>query len=170
MSGRHAATPLRPGAILARAAELLLLWTHGELWRSLAALAALANHTVSGDPARVVDFGLDLLPSHLFYDIGYSNPQHADWQGMLSRFIVDGELDLIRLVNVEAMIFRLPSIVTGGASSGHDIVLNLDGDERLRASSETTCGGVVHILDGNNSDGELAGQGLSEIGQVDRVI
>lgn len=167
MSARHAAAALRPGAILARAAELLLLWTHGELWRSL---AALANHTISGDPTRVVDFGLDLLPSHLFYDIGNPDPQHADWQGMLSRFIVDGKLDLVRLVNVEAMIFGLPSIVTGGAGSGHDIVLNFDRDECLRASSETTCGGMVHILDGNNSDGELAGQGLSEIGQVDRVI
>ena len=58
-----------------RRRELRILRAHGELRRARARVGA---HPIRRYPPGGVDLGLDPLPSKLFGDVGYPDPQHPD--------------------------------------------------------------------------------------------
>lgn len=152
---------------------LLLLWRdHRELGRgnSSRSRSRAPLHPIGRYPARAVGLRLDPLSAHLFSDVGYSDPQQSDGEGMLARLIVNRKLELVGLVDLDVVIFRLPSVVARCSRPGDDVILDLDGNERLGAPCKPARGGVVDILNGEDPNHEVAGEGLAQVRRVDRVV
>ena len=89
---------------------------------------------------------------------------------MLARFIVDCQLDFVRLVHFDGMIFGFPAVITGCASSGNDGIFNLDRYKSFGATGEASSSGMVNVLECHDSDGELTAQRLAEVWHVDRIV
>lgn len=142
---------------------------HVELGRRGAGGGA-ARHPVRRNPARATDLGLDLLSSHFLDDVGDAHPQQSDRQGVVARLVVDGQLDLVGLVDVDVVVLGVPSIGPGALGTSDDVVFDLDGDEGVGAPGEAAGGGVVDILHGLDADRQLSGEGLPHVGRVDTVI
>lgn len=140
-----------------------LLRTRGELtWRRA--------HSVGGDPAGAVDLGFNPLPSHLLGNVGYSDPQHGNGNGVFARPVIDSKLDLVCLVDVDMELLSIPAVVARGSRACNDIVLDLDGDVGFGTAAEAAGRSVVDILDAGNTDGQLASERLAQVGHIDRVI
>lgn len=125
-------------------------WAHWEL-----RARSRAAHSVSGHPAGAVHLGLNPLATHLLDDIGYPDPQHSDGHGVLGGLVVDGKLNLVGLVNINVVIFSFPTVISRRSCSGHDSVLDLNGNESFWASSKSPGSGVIHILDSHDTNGKL---------------
>ena len=89
---------------------------------------------------------------------------------MLAGLVVDGEFELVGLVDLDAVVFRLPPVVPRRSRPGDEVILDLDSDERFGAPREPAGGGVVDVLYGDDSDRKLTGEGLAQIRHVNRVI
>lgn len=131
-----------------RRTELRLLCVHWELRRWCARVANL----VRGNPSRVVNFGLDSLSAHLFYNVRNPNPQHTDGEGVLARFVVDCKLYLVGLPDFNVMVFTFPSVIACNFRTCDDVIFNLDGNKSLGATGEPRGTSMVYVPDLNNPE------------------
>jgi hypothetical protein len=139
-------------------------WAHWELTRSR------ATHPVGRHPAGAVHLGLDPLATHLLNDVRYPDPKQADGHGVLGRLVIDGKLDFVGLVNFYVVILGFPAVISRRPCSGHDSVFDLNGNESFWASSKSPSSGVIHVLDGHDTNGKLTAQGLAKVRSVDGVV
>ena len=86
---------------------------------------------------------------------------------MLARLVVHSKFDFVGFIDFDGVVFRLPPIRAGGSRSGHHIVLYLHGYECFGTSREPAQGGVIDVLHGNNSNGQLAGERFPQVRHVD---
>jgi len=89
---------------------------------------------------------------------------------VLAGLVVDCQFDFVGLVHVDVVVLAVPPIGSRELRARRHVVLHFDGYKRLGPSAEATRGGVIDIFDGQNADGELAGERLSHVGHVDAVV
>lgn len=79
---------------------------------------------------------------------------------MLAGLIIYRQLNFVSLVNLDCMVFGFPSIGSRYLGSRNDVVFDFDSYKRLGTSGKTACGCMINVLDSNNTNGELATEGL----------
>lgn len=89
---------------------------------------------------------------------------------MFGGLVVYGQLDLVGLVDFDVVVLGLPAIGSRCLRTRHDGVLDLHGNKRLWASSESPGRSVINILDRYDSNRQLSAEGLSETRGIDGVI
>lgn len=152
-----------------RTAKLRCVGAHVEL-RGRTMVATLATHSIGRYPARAVDLGLDPFATHLLDNIRDADPEETDRQWVVSRFIIDRQLDLVGLVDINIMVLGFPLVGAGGFGAGHDIVFDLDRDVGFGAARKLARGGMIDVLDSLDANGEISGQRFAHIGCVDAVV
>lgn len=133
--------------------------------RATPASAAPLRHPRSRDPAWS-SLGAHLLPPQLLDDVAQAQPKHADRDGraLARHFVVDGDLGLVRLVDVDLEVF-VPAVVARAVRACSRRVFNLDVDDglggMLRPLRLRSVGQVAGRLD---RDLESAGKRSSKVG------
>lgn len=147
---RRTSLTLAAARSLGRSSKRAGSWAHWEL-RAM----SRAAHSVSRHPAGAVHLGLDPLATHLLDDIRYPDPEHGDGHGVLSGLVVDGKLNFVGLVNLYVVILGFPTVISRRPCSGHDSVLDLNGNESFWATSKSPGSSVIYILDSHDTNGKL---------------
>lgn len=91
--------------------------------------ALVTVDTSGGDPAGA-GFGAHLLATEFLDDVAEAEPEHTDGDGstLAGDLVVDGDLDLVRLVDMDLKIL-VPAVGARGVCSGAWGVLDLDVDD-----------------------------------------
>ena len=115
----------------------------------------VGSKAIGRHPPGTVVLGLDLLATELLGDIGNPDPEQRDGDRVLARLIVGRQFYLVCLIDDDGVVLGLPSVITRSSCPGHNVVLHLDRDKRLRSAREPSQRGMIDILDGQDANGEL---------------
>lgn len=148
MRGRPSAVAARVRTVASLAGVAHLTRTHGKL----SGRGGWSAHLVGGDPARTIHFCLDSLAADFLDNVRDAYPEQTNGHWVLAGFIVNGELDLVGLVDVDVVVFGIPAIISGCFGASDDRVFDLDGNKRFGTSRKTTRDGMIHVLDRHDTN------------------
>jgi hypothetical protein len=127
-----------------------------------------------------LELSFDFLTAHFLGDVGYAQPENANWECMAAASLVYGELDLVRFVDIEMerLVGELASsdapfgvVFTRRRFCGEWFgkIFAVHSNIGTGASSVTRCC-VINIGNGADLDGYVAAQRLPLVRDVETII
>jgi hypothetical protein len=89
---------------------------------------------------------------------------------MISCLIIDGQFNLISLLNIELMKLVGPLVVSGGPCPTLGDIFNFHDDESFRSSTETASRGMVHVSHCVDAQGKSTAQRTPRARHVETII
>ena len=127
-------------------------------------------HLVGRYPAGSIEFGLDLLTTHLFGDVGNAHPKHTNWRWSITGFIVYRQFNFVGFVDIDIKRLILPPVVPGCFRSCLNGIFDFENHICLRTSRKSGTCRMIHVLDGLNAHGQKTRQRLAHVWRAETFI
>lgn len=144
--------------------------THWRAWVVGSRSTRISTHPVRRNPARVIEFGLNLLATHFLRNVRDAHPQHSDGRRAITRFVVHCKLNFIRLVDINGESLVNPFIDAAGFCPSLNCILHLDNNIGFGATGKSRASGVIHILNGMDSHCKKTSQWLAHIWAAETFV